>query len=91
MSNGEKPRTFHEVVLFCARHEELVRNWERLFDRQLLPPARPPARSVIDRLVDEAVARDWQPTDDAMAAFTQFVWECVWTRLPDAAFEQDSP
>ena len=82
----EKLRTFQDVVIYCAGVEEFVKSWERLSGHTLL--RRQPGNG-LEAMIDRATGYDqWEPSDEAMAAFTEFVWDVVWCRLPDEAFEQ---
>jgi len=82
--------TFTDCVLFCAENSDLVREFNRLYDRNFgrsLRSYRP--RTGIEMLVDQACGFDGQVDEDPddVRAFTKFVWDCVWTRLPPTAFE----
>lgn len=74
--------SFEECVIFCAGNQELVREFDRLYGTNLSQIGR---RSGIERLVDEATGY----TADSMRKWVAFVWECIWTRLPDEAFVDD--
>lgn len=69
---------FPECVLYCAKHPEFLSNFDRLYGANLSLKGSP-----IELMVDVACKRqekDWQ-------AFVDFVYEYVWTRLPEEAFE----
>jgi len=68
--------TFSECVLYCSQNRELVENFDRLRGTNLAQVGR---RSGIDAMIDQATGRD----DDSMAKFCEFVYECIWTRLPE--------
>lgn len=78
--DAEKPRTFLDVVLFCARNEEFVAQYDRLYGGALGTLAR---RAPIEKIVDRATGFE----RDECLKFAAFVYEMVWTRLPDSAFE----
>lgn len=69
--------TFDECVVFCAGNRELLVEFDRLFDAHLSQ-----RRTGIEAMVDQATGRD----AEAWAKFTVFVWDCVWTRLPQECF-----
>lgn len=84
MSALEQPRSFVDVVIFCANDREFVAQYDRLFNGSLGKLAK---RHPIERAVDKATGFE----RDEYLKFTAFVWEFVWTRLPDEAFAGVSP
>lgn len=76
---SEKPSSFVDVVVFCANDAEFVAQYDRLFNGSLGKLAK---RHPIERAVDKATGFE----RDEYLKFTAFVWEFVWTRLPDEAF-----
>lgn len=74
--------TFAECVGFCATQRGLVEQFDRLAGTHLLPRLE---RSPLDVMIDEATGNG--PSEEDMAKWTAFVWDCVWTRLPEECFE----
>ena len=66
--------TFIECVSVCAGQRGLIKEFDRLTGHHLSTIG---TRRPLDSLIDEATGRD----DEAFAAFIEFVWDCVWTRL----------
>lgn len=72
--------TFPECVTYCAGVPELVQNFDRLRGTHL---AQINHRAPLDIMVDNAIPDRY---DEDCRKFIDFVWEMVWTRLPDEAF-----
>lgn len=73
--------TFEECAVFCIKQRGLVEQFDRLRGTHLLPFLN---RSPIDVMIDEATGNE--PSDEDMALWMDFVWDCIWTRLPPEAF-----
>ncbi len=73
--------TFGECVIECAKHRELVEQFDRLRGTKL---SKVGTGAPIERMIDEATDRY---NDDA-AKWVEFVWDFVWTRLPPEAFTE---
>lgn len=73
---------FTDVVLFCAGKDDLVKEFNRLYGCRL---GRSRHRTPMERAVDEATGFAGE-SDEDMAKFTAFVWNCIWTRLPAECF-----
>lgn len=67
--------TFLGCVREAARQPGLVREFDRLAGTHLSKIAE---RSPLDAMIDEATGRD----REAILKFLDFVYECVYTRLP---------
>lgn len=70
---------FREVVLTCAENSVLVSEFDRLHGTKL---GQIGGRAWLE-------ATEGNPTDqdqETMWMFVAFVYECVWTRLPEEAF-----
>jgi hypothetical protein len=65
--------TFPECVSYCAKNQELVSNFDRLQGRNLSRKGSP-----IELMIDDSTGR----FEADMKAFSEFVYEMVWTRLP---------
>lgn len=76
--------TFSECVVHCFEEKEFVSNWERLYGLKI-SDWRPP-RNGIEAMVDKASGHVPTVNEEAARAFTRFVWNYVWTRLPEEAF-----
>ena len=70
--------TFSECVTYAAGVPGLVSEFNRLTGSNLGRSAR---RTGLDRLIDEQCGYSGE-TDADMTAFTAFVYECVWLRVP---------
>ena len=70
--------TFWECVSVCASQPSLVAEFDRLSGHHLSTIA---GRSPLDMMIDEATGRDRA----AIEQFLEFVWDCVWIRLPPEA------
>lgn len=68
--------TFGECVIECARTPAFVREFDRLAGTHLSSMG---TRQPIEAMVDEATGRD----REAMRMFLSFVWEFVYTRIPE--------
>jgi len=76
--------TFHECLMQCAGTPELVSQFNRLSGCSLGRDSR----SAIDKMIDKATGYQDeidQNNNDDMRKFINFVWDCVWLRLPPAA------
>jgi len=71
---------FKALVLYCARNQELVAEFNRLFECNLGVDKRSPLEAMID------AATGHEPDEKDMKLFVGFVWECVWCRLPPECF-----
>jgi len=71
--------TFEECVIYCAGERELVAEFDRLYGANI---GKLGLRSGIERMVDEATGYE----ADCCRKFIAFVWDCVWTRLPEEYF-----
>jgi hypothetical protein len=69
--------TFNECVLYCAGSRGLVAQFDRLTGSNLCMRGTP-----VDLMVDEATGRQ----REELVRFMAFVFECIWTRLPEEAF-----
>jgi hypothetical protein len=69
---------FMRCLYTAAEEPELIAEFDRLSGTNLARCGTP-----LDLMVDDATGR----TDDAMAQFVHFVWEAIYSRLPDAALE----
>lgn len=78
---------FFEAVIEAYNTPSLVAEWERLYGMKLVSDYRPP-RNAIEAMVDRATGYQPTPNEEAMRAFVKFVWDAIWTRLPDEAFEK---
>lgn len=76
LGETRKGISFIECVHECLTTNELVKQFERLYDIELIE-----SRTPIERMVDQACGRE--PSTDGMRAFVAFVYECVWTRFAD--------
>lgn len=75
-----EPRSFFDVVVECAMNAELVANYDRLYQAHF---GRIVKRDPMAALIDKATGFE----RDECLKFAAFVWDCVWTRLPEEAFE----
>lgn len=66
--------SFYDCVMACLEEPELIANFERLYGVKIVE-----RRSPIEQMVDKACGRE--PGTEGMAAFVEFVHECVWTRF----------
>jgi hypothetical protein len=74
-----------DVVKECASHKDFVEGFNRLTNCHFLEDSRSP----IVRMVDEATGYETRLIDEQvyyMQIFILFVYETVWTRLPEEAF-----
>ena len=71
--------SFEECVIFCAQNHELVAEFDRLYGTNL---GKLGLRSGIERIVDQATGYE----ADCCLKFIAFVWDCVWTLLPEECF-----
>ena len=69
-------QAFMRCVDGCFETPELMKNFDRLYGASLTTN-----RSPIEMMVDKATGK--QESD--MKAFVQFVYDCIYTRLPDEA------
>lgn len=70
---------FQGCVQWCAQQEEFVAGFDRLFGVNLCRKGSP-----VELMIDDVCGR----TERDWLAFIEFVYECVWTRLPAEAFER---
>lgn len=70
--------TFADCVMTAAATPELVEQFDRLTGHHL---SKLDHRSGLDAMIDEATGRDRA----AILDFLDFVWDCVYTRLPPEA------
>jgi hypothetical protein len=64
---------FEQCVMECARHPELIQQFDRLRGTNLQMKGAP-----IDLMVDQATGR----LADDVSLFITFVYDVVWSRLP---------
>jgi hypothetical protein len=69
--------TFIDCVLYCAGNREMVHHFDRLRGTNLSLRGGGLALAI-----DQATGR----LDHDLALFIEFVWDCVWTRLPPDTF-----
>lgn len=82
------PTTFIDTVIYCADLPEFVAGFERMTGKRL----RKPARSALERMIDESTGNAPNTFDrDVVIAFAEFVYETVWSRLPPVAFVKETP
>ena len=72
----DNPLTFYQVLMRCAVEPELIANYDRLNGTNLSLKG-----SRLDRMIDESTGR----LDSELAGFIEFVYDCVWLRLPREA------
>lgn len=78
-------KSFADVVLEVFAHDDLMREYRRLYGSSLGAPRRP--RAGIEVLVDRATGHDPDAmNEDEALAFIGWVREYVWDRLPPEAF-----
>lgn len=65
--------TFTECLMEVASNEEIVKEFDRLRGTNLQFQG-----SNIERMIDEATGR----IEHDLALFVEFVYECIWIRLP---------
>lgn len=73
--------TFLEVVEYCAKKPEFVKQFNRLTDSHLFEDLK---RAPIVKMVDEATGYEDEvkkKQHEYMQKFIAFVWEVVWTRV----------
>jgi len=88
MTAAPKVRTFTDCVLYCFENRELVEQFNRLFGCTLgvgIP------RSSIEAMVDRACGHNPAMREDEAQLFIHFVYDSIWSRLPDECFEQPNP
>jgi hypothetical protein len=79
--------TFTECVLECFDNRELIAQFNRLYGCSLGVDRR----SVIERMIDQATGHEPPAVDEAEALqFIDFVYECIWSRLPQEAFAESA-
>lgn len=76
----ESLTAFANLVLHCAANPDVVAEFNRLTGCNLGQSAN---RTPLDAAIDEAAGYSGE-SDDDMAKFVQFVYECVWLTLPTA-------
>ena len=69
--------SFWDCVKACIAQPGLIAEFERLSGHRL-PAASSIRRAPIEHMIDDACGVH----DAACWAFLEFVWECVYTRLP---------
>ena len=74
---------FVEVAVACAGHRKFVENFNRLTGCNL---GKSLNRNALEMAIDKATGYSGESKDD-MGKFVAFVWEFVWRRLPEDAFE----
>jgi hypothetical protein len=75
--------SFAECAVFCIGQPGLVEQFDRLTGSHI---AQMPKRSPLDAMVDKACGVE----ESQLAAFTAFVLDCVWNRLPPEAFTDET-
>lgn len=73
MTTETRGVTFLDCLFECAGNAEMVRHFDRLRGTNLSLRGGP-----INLAVDQATGR----LDHDLALFVDFVWDCVWIRLP---------
>lgn len=79
---------FMGVVAKCAMNDEFVKGFNRLCNCNLsFKDTRPP----IIRMIDEATGYPYpfKIDNQELMKFAAFVWDTVWTRLPEDCFEYE--
>lgn len=79
---------FWQCVIHVFEQDDLMDNYRRLTGHKMGKDTR----TQIERMVDKATGNE-PPMfdDDEVQAFIRFVWDCVWTRLPDECFTDKEP
>jgi hypothetical protein len=78
---------FAECVLECFDNAELLAQFNRLYGCSLGVDRR----SVIEKLIDQATGFESPAfSKDEVHLFIDFVWRCVWIRLPPEAFAESA-
>jgi hypothetical protein len=76
---------FSAVVSECAKKPELVRQIDRLYGTSLSQIGK---RTPIESMIDKATGFD-KTLEADMVLFTWFVYEFIWSRLPDNCFVEN--
>jgi hypothetical protein len=77
--------TFTECVQICADDQELIKEFNRLFDARLGVDNRP----AIIKMVDEAAG--YNPFTNDYIKFIQFVYQVIWLPLLDEQDKESNP
>jgi hypothetical protein len=80
---------FKDVVLECAMNKDFVKSFDRLSGTNVWRVVAQDTRKPIEIMIDNATGYDKVldvKAHEDMQKFFDFVFECVWCRLPKEAF-----
>ncbi|MFA5048893.1 MAG: hypothetical protein WC516_07770 [Patescibacteria group bacterium] len=84
----KKSLDFLYCVEECAKNPKFVKGFNRLMGCHLFESDK---RAPIVRMIDESTGYQKELDEkkhEEFLMFVAFVWECVWARLPEEAFEK---